>query len=361
VRCGCVGRVCGLSGSPSRISVLLFSRRSPLHPTTMTSIYLGNLSWSTDEAGLTEVIAQYAQPTSVEIKRNKNGKSLGYAIATFESADDGRAVVEGIHGSEVDGREVTAREDRGAKPSGGGGGGGRFSAPRSSAPRAVQASSGSTNHVFVGNLSWDTNDETLVNIFEEFFIVSASVQRQPNGTSKGWALVEFGSAEDAAVAIEQMNGAEVDGREIICREDRGPPGGGGGGGGDDNKRAPRERRGAKPAGTSGQRAGGEASHRHANPVGDPGRWVDADDFQSRKSFGHFQCGECGHTWMSAHTYRKRFQQCQQCDAENHACCMWVNDHSGPREDSDPTPLGGRPHDKQRCEACHLGECDMANR
>lgn len=242
-----------------------------------TSIYLGNLSWNMDEAGLRDSISQYAHPTSVEIKRNKMGKSLGYAIATFESSDDGRAVVEGMHGTEVDGREVNAREDRGAKPArttgskpsgGGGSGGGRSSAPRSSAPRAAQASSGSTSRVFVGNLSWDTNDEALMGIFEEFNIVSASVQRHPNGSSKGWALAEFGTAKDAAAAIDQMTGAEVDGREIICREDRGPPGrsggdgggsgggggggggrsrgprnGGGSGGGDGgNKRAPRERR-----------------------------------------------------------------------------------------------------------------------
>jgi len=191
----------------------------------MSSIYLGNLSWGLDDEALGQAIGEIAVPTSLEIKRNKYGKSLGYALASFEDEESASAVIAELHGKELDGRAVNCREDRGARPK--------------PAPAA-------TNRVFVGNLSWDTPDDVLVKIFADYNIVSAEVQLQPSGQSKGWALAEFGSSEDAQGAIQAMNGAELDGREIICREDRGAPGGrkngGGGQGRQPRQRQPREPR-----------------------------------------------------------------------------------------------------------------------
>ena len=189
----------------------------------MTSIYLGNLSWGLDDEALGQAIGEIAVPISLEIKRNKYGKSLGYALASFEDEETATAVIAALHGMELDGREVNCREDRGARPK--------------PAPAA-------TNRVFIGNLSWETPDDVLMKIFAEYNIVSAEVQLQNSGQSKGWALAEFGSAEDAQAAIQAMNGAELDGREIICREDRGTPGGrkSGGGRGQPRQRQPREPR-----------------------------------------------------------------------------------------------------------------------
>lgn len=169
----------------------------------MTSIYLGNLSWGLTDEALGEAIGAIAVPSSLEIKRNRTGKSLGYALATFPDEESAQAVIDELNGQEIDGRQVNCREDRGAR--------------QKPAPAA-------SNRVFVGNLSWETTNEGLSEGFAEFNVVSAEVQLQSNGNSKGWALLEFGSLDDAQNAIENMNGTEFDGREIICREDRGTPG-----------------------------------------------------------------------------------------------------------------------------------------
>lgn len=177
----------------------------------MASIYLGNLSWGLDEEALGAAIGETAEAASLEIKRNKYGKSLGYAIASFDSAEDAQAVIAALHGAELDGREVNCREDRGARTK---------PAPQQQQAAAAPAA---TNRVFVGNLSWDTTDDILVSVFDQYNVVSAQVQHQPSGASKGWALVEFGTTEDASRAIEDLNGAELDGRDILCRVDRGTP------------------------------------------------------------------------------------------------------------------------------------------
>jgi nucleolin len=198
----------------------------------MTSIFLGNLSWGLDESALTEAITQFAQPESVDIKRYKGGKSIGYAIASFASEEDAQVVIDNMNGMDLDGREVNCREDRGAR------------APKPQQQQQQQqqrqqqsaSTPGASNTVFVGNLTWDTTDENLMEIFQDFNVLSATVQRQPNGNSKGWALATFDNVDDTAAAISELNGIDVDGREIVCREDRGSRGG------PRRQRQPRERR-----------------------------------------------------------------------------------------------------------------------
>lgn len=48
---------------------------------------------------------------------------------------------------------------------------------------------------------------------------------ESNGRSKGCGLVEYASQEEAAKAIAELNGTELEGRVIFVREDREPEGG----------------------------------------------------------------------------------------------------------------------------------------
>ena len=91
--------------------------------------------------------------------------------------------------------------------------------------------------LFVGGLSWDTDDQGLRMAFEEFGeVVEAKViTDRGSGRSRGFGFVTFAQDSDADNAIQQMNGAELDGRNLNVNEalDRrsGRGGGGGGGGG----------------------------------------------------------------------------------------------------------------------------------
>ena len=92
--------------------------------------------------------------------------------------------------------------------------------------------------LYVGNLSFKTTGDDLRNYFAQAGTVeSASViEDRETGRSRGFGFVEMATAEDAAAAIEQFNGKELDGRSLTVNEakpktDRGGRGGGGGGGG----------------------------------------------------------------------------------------------------------------------------------
>jgi RNA recognition motif-containing protein len=89
--------------------------------------------------------------------------------------------------------------------------------------------------LFIGNLSFNTMDDNLRQAFSEFGgVTSASVVLdRMSGQSRGFGFVEYDSPEDAQRAIEAMNGAVLDGRQLNVNEarERSPrPGGGGGGG-----------------------------------------------------------------------------------------------------------------------------------
>lgn len=72
------------------------------------------------------------------------------------------------------------------------------------------------NKLYVGNLSYDVNNESLADMFKEFGEVTEAiviVDRETN-RSKGFGFVTFTKEEDAAKAIKELDGKEIDGRNI---------------------------------------------------------------------------------------------------------------------------------------------------
>src|ERR1700748_2530467 len=89
--------------------------------------------------------------------------------------------------------------------------------------------------LYVGNLSFNTNAEGVRTAFQEFGTVSDVhlVSDRETGRSRGFAFVTMGTPEEAAKAIEGMDGRTLDGRPLRAHEGaQGQHAGGGGGGGD---------------------------------------------------------------------------------------------------------------------------------
>jgi RNA recognition motif-containing protein len=96
------------------------------------------------------------------------------------------------------------------------------------------------NRIYVGNLSFNTNQDSLRDAFAEFGEITDVhvVSDRETGQSRGFGFVTMGSSDSAARAIESMNGSMLDGRPLRVneaeeRQNRGAGGGGGrrGGGG----------------------------------------------------------------------------------------------------------------------------------
>lgn len=70
--------------------------------------------------------------------------------------------------------------------------------------------------LYVGNLSFDTSAQNLEQIFGEFGTVESTnlIEDRDTGRSRGFAFVEMSSEEEGNDAISQLNGKEIDGREL---------------------------------------------------------------------------------------------------------------------------------------------------
>ncbi|MEO1269107.1 MAG: RNA-binding protein [Myxococcota bacterium] len=114
--------------------------------------------------------------------------------------------------------------------------------------------------LFVGGLSWGTDDYGLRQAFETFGEVTEAkvITDRETGRSRGFGFVTFANAADAEQAMGDMDGTTLDGRTIRVNEAHDRRGGGGGGGGGGGRGG---NRGGGGGGGWGNRGGGGGGNR----------------------------------------------------------------------------------------------------
>ena len=87
--------------------------------------------------------------------------------------------------------------------------------------------------LFVGSLSWDTNDDGLHRAFSAHGEISEAIviADRDTGRSRGFGFVTFNDDESADKAVAALNGTELDGRAIKVDVAQAKQRSGGGGGG----------------------------------------------------------------------------------------------------------------------------------
>jgi nucleolin len=175
-------------------------------------VFVGNLPWRLDESEFTEEFSRFGNVLKSRIVTDREtGRSKGFGFITFSDKESCKRAVEDGN-VQLQGRTVSVRhtEMRNNK------------SPRSSdsgdrAPNRTNsndASSVPTNKIFVGNLSFRTTEENLNEFFSDCGgLISVRIPRDLDNRPRGFAFLEFDSAESASKAF-QKNGMEFDGRSI---------------------------------------------------------------------------------------------------------------------------------------------------
>ncbi len=85
--------------------------------------------------------------------------------------------------------------------------------------------------LYVGNLAFGVTSDDLQEHFAQAGTVESAkvVEDRDTGRSRGFGFVEMASSEEAMAAIEQFNGQDLDGRNLVVNEARPREEGGGGG------------------------------------------------------------------------------------------------------------------------------------
>ena len=88
-------------------------------------LYVGNLPYSVTEEGLADKFAQFGTVESTKLISDRDtGRSKGFGFVEMSTDAEAQAAIEGLDGTDYDGRPVKVNEARPQQNRGGGGGGG---------------------------------------------------------------------------------------------------------------------------------------------------------------------------------------------------------------------------------------------
>jgi RNA recognition motif-containing protein len=75
-------------------------------------------------------------------------------------------------------------------------------------------------NIYVGNVTYSTDDAKLVELFSSFGEVASAkvISDRETGRSKGFGFVDMPNDAEATAAIEALNEKEIDGRTLRVNE-----------------------------------------------------------------------------------------------------------------------------------------------
>lgn len=162
-----------------------------------TKIYVGNLNFDTTQADLQATFAEYGAVKDCFIPTDYEGNARGFAFVQMEE-DNAMAAIEGLNGTELDGRTLNVNK---------------------SLPKGTKAASPKQVKLYVGNLSWGTEEEPLRELFEEYGkVIDCYIPTdRETGQHRGFAFVTM-DPDEALRAADETDGYELDGRILRVNE-----------------------------------------------------------------------------------------------------------------------------------------------
>ena len=164
-------------------------------PEENKKIFVKNIPFNTTDSQLSEFFSKYGTVIKSDIMKRDNGSSSGVGFVEFATSEDKKNVLM-VNKDElvIDGRKLDVKE-------------------------AKTDRMDYSKTLYVGNLSYDTKEETLKKFFIDFCQnlkgdLKVNIQKTFNGKPKGHAYVEFDNAEDISNALK-ANGEKLDDRPLI--------------------------------------------------------------------------------------------------------------------------------------------------
>ncbi|CAL9104438.1 unnamed protein product, partial [Musa textilis] len=183
-----------LNGKTIRIMI---SNRDPSTRRSGTAnIFIKNLDKSIDNKALYDTFSAFGNILSCKVATDASGASKGYGFVQFEQEEAAQNAIEKLNGMLLNDKKVFV---------------GPFVRKQE---RENAAGNTKFNNVFVKNLSESMTEDTLQEVFGEFGkITSCIVMREGDGKSKCFGFVNFENPDDAARAVQELDGKKFDDKE----------------------------------------------------------------------------------------------------------------------------------------------------
>jgi len=173
-----------------------------------TKLFVGNLPFNLDNQQLGELFEGAGEVLDVNIITDREtGNSRGFGFVTMATVEEAEKGVELFNRYSLEGRLLTVNK----------------AAPRGTKfERPAQPASGSK--IYVGNLPWQADDNSLLQLFSEHgkVLEARVVYDRETGRSRGFGFVTYSSESEVSDAIAALDGTELDGRplRVNIAEDR---------------------------------------------------------------------------------------------------------------------------------------------
>lgn len=176
---------------------IMYSHRDPsIRRSGAGNIFIKNLDKAIDHKALHDTFSAFGNILSCKVATDSSGQSKGYGFVQFDNEESAQKAIEKLNGMLLNDKQVFV---------------GPFLRKQE---RDIADSKTKFNNVFVKNLAETTTEEELKQIFGEYgTITSVVVMRDGDGKSRCFGFVNFENADDAAKAVEALNGKKIDDKE----------------------------------------------------------------------------------------------------------------------------------------------------
>ncbi|KAJ1993694.1 Protein phosphatase PP2A regulatory subunit B [Coemansia spiralis] len=187
-----------IKGRPCRI---MWSQRDPtLRKTGSGNIFIKNLDPSIDNKALHDTFIAFGNILSCKVAVDEHGMSRGFGFVHYETRDAADQAIENVNGMLLNDSKVYVG----------------YHLPRHERISHIAEMRAKFTNVYVKNLEADVDDEALRELFSKYGeITSAVVQRDEDGTSRGFGFVNFAGHEDAVKAVEEVHDTEFHGQRLF--------------------------------------------------------------------------------------------------------------------------------------------------
>ncbi|KAJ1700275.1 hypothetical protein LUZ63_000054 [Rhynchospora breviuscula] len=183
-----------VNNKPIRV---MYSNRDPsMRKSGTANIFIKNLDKAIDNKALSDTFSVFGTILSCKVATDPSGQSKGYGFVQFDNEDSAFSAINKLNGMLINDKPVFV---------------GPFVRKQDRDNSSTQAK---FNNVFVKNLSDTTTKDDLVDIFGKYGnITSAVVMTDEEGKSRCFGFVNFEDSEDAAAAVEALNGKKFGDKE----------------------------------------------------------------------------------------------------------------------------------------------------
>ncbi|KAI5014323.1 hypothetical protein ZWY2020_055713 [Hordeum vulgare] len=183
-----------LNNKPIRV---MYSNRDPSSRRSgSANIFIKNLDKTIDNKTLHDTFSAFGAILSCKVAMDDIGQSKGFGFVQYEKEESAQSAMKSLNGMLINDKPVYV---------------GPFLRKQE---RDNSSDKAKFNNVFVKNLSESTTKEDLIKVFSEYgTITSAVVMIGMDGKSRCFGFVNFESPDDAARAVEELNGKKINDKE----------------------------------------------------------------------------------------------------------------------------------------------------